>query len=319
MKNILAEIKSGSSRAPVVAEFQILSYEFILTTYSIDDSPSLAEKLIYSMEGDKLDVLISFEDKVLKRQISATPSYCRLHSGKILDSIQEKIPHAVDLLRRHLLESANIKIALNNSLMQFVLLLEKERLESSATLESFIYGYLERHCLVDMSPYLDSSRCGFIVHPLYIDHVAEFFKLKRFKDFPVSAKDAIEFGLSRLPGFKAGVIGNITSEYSGKTVHCDVYSLFATPKEFVRMPPRTAYKQLVKLVEKSKENGANICGLGAFTKVVGDSGVSVHNLSSIPVTTGNALSAAATLWSARYVVDRMNMFETRMVSGRGPP
>ena len=304
----LIEIKNGKRRVPEAREFTLLSHKISLTSYYVDENSLLAEKLIYSMENTKADILISIEDKVLKRQISSTPSYCRLHSGKILDSIEEKLPSAIRILKKHIQGISGTRISMNNSLMQYILLLEKEKIDSSGTLESFIYRYLEENCLVDMTPHLDAERCGFIVHPLYIDHVAEFFKLKKdLKNYPPHIKDTIEFGLSRLPGFKAGVIGNITSEFNGKTIHCDIYSLFATPKEFVRMPPKTAYKQLVKLVEKSKDNGANICGLGAFTKVVGDSGVSVHNLSSIPVTTGNALSAAATLWSARYVVDRMNI------------
>ena len=50
-------------------------------------------------------------------------------------------------------------------------------------------------------------------------------------------------------------------------------------------------------------------GLGAFTKIVGDAGVTVNKHSPIPVTTGNSLSAAATLWAAKYAVNKMNLVE----------
>jgi predicted amino acid dehydrogenase len=48
-------------------------------------------------------------------------------------------------------------------------------------------------------------------------------------------------------------------------------------------------------------------GLGAYTKIVGDAGVTIDRLSPIPVTTGNSLSAASTLWAAKLAVERMNL------------
>jgi predicted amino acid dehydrogenase len=53
-----------------------------------------------------------------------------------------------------------------------------------------------------------------------------------------------------------------------------------------------------------------LIGLGAYTKVIGDAGVTVARRAPIPVTTGNSYSAAATLWAARVMVERMG-FVTR--------
>ena len=50
--------------------------------------------------------------------------------------------------------------------------------------------------------------------------------------------------------------------------------------------------------------GAQIVGLGAFTKVVGDAGVTVARRASIPVTTGNSLTIAATLETAKLTARR---------------
>ena len=50
-------------------------------------------------------------------------------------------------------------------------------------------------------------------------------------------------------------------------------------------------------------------GLGAFTKVVGDAGVTVARKSSLPITTGNSYSASGALWAAHEAVDRLGLLE----------
>jgi predicted amino acid dehydrogenase len=59
----------------------------------------------------------------------------------------------------------------------------------------------------------------------------------------------------------------------------------------------------------SKRLGAQIMGLGAFTKVVGDAGVTVAKLADIPVTTGNSYSASGALWAAADAVRRMGLIK----------
>ena len=43
-------------------------------------------------------------------------------------------------------------------------------------------------------------------------------------------------------------------------------------------------------------------GLGAFTKVVGDAGVTVAKRAPLPITTGNSYSASGALWAAHDAV-----------------
>jgi predicted amino acid dehydrogenase len=59
----------------------------------------------------------------------------------------------------------------------------------------------------------------------------------------------------------------------------------------------------------AKRLGAQIMGLGAFTKVVGDAGVTVAKKASIPITTGNSYSASGALWAAADAVRRMGLIE----------
>ena len=53
--------------------------------------------------------------------------------------------------------------------------------------------------------------------------------------------------------------------------------------------------------------GAQIMGLGAFTKVVGDAGIMVAKRARIPVTTGNSYSASGALWAAADAMRRMGL------------
>jgi predicted amino acid dehydrogenase len=54
-------------------------------------------------------------------------------------------------------------------------------------------------------------------------------------------------------------------------------------------------------------HGAQIMGLGAFTKVVGDAGVTVARRAPLPITTGNSYSASGALWAAHDALLRMNL------------
>jgi predicted amino acid dehydrogenase len=53
--------------------------------------------------------------------------------------------------------------------------------------------------------------------------------------------------------------------------------------------------------------GAQIMGLGAFTKVVGDAGVTVAKRADLPITTGNSYSASAALWAGAEAVRRLGL------------
>jgi predicted amino acid dehydrogenase len=48
-------------------------------------------------------------------------------------------------------------------------------------------------------------------------------------------------------------------------------------------------------------------GLGAFTKVVGDAGVTVAKRAPLPITTGNSYSASGALWAAHDAVARLGL------------
>ena len=66
-----------------------------------------------------------------------------------------------------------------------------------------------------------------------------------------------------------------------------------TPKMMTdKLPLEAVYERIAQCADLAKSYGAEIIGLGAFTSVVGDGGVSVAARSPIPVTTGNSYTIA---------------------------
>jgi predicted amino acid dehydrogenase len=71
--------------------------------------------------------------------------------------------------------------------------------------------------------------------------------------------------------------------------------------------PEFTYRRLLQAAKMAEKMGAQIMGLGAFTKVVGDAGVTVARRSSLPITTGNSYSASGALWAAADAMRRMGL------------
>ncbi len=153
-------------------------------------------------------------------------------------------------------------------------------------------------------------RCAFIIHPLSVKHLALTPGFSWLRSAPKKVVSVAEGAMARVPVFRYGELTRVRSELTGQEVICDIYALCATPRAMLRMDENFIYDQLVAAAEHAHKRGALMIGLGAYTKVIGDSGVTVARRSPIPVTTGNSYSAAATLWAARMMVERMG-FVTR--------
>ena len=65
------------------------------------------------------------------------------------------------------------------------------------------------------------------------------------------------------------------------------------PQQMLELPREEVYNRIVRAIEVGIELGAQVAGLGAFTGVVGDGGVTIAQRVPIPVTTGNSLTIAA--------------------------
>lgn len=167
--------------------------------------------------------------------------------------------------------------------------------------------HIEAQGLRTMAPTV--QRCAFVVHPLERADLFRSPQLAWLKKAPSTIVNLAETAAAYVPGFKYGRISGIVSASTGQEVICEVYALAATPREMRRLNEQLVYDRLVTLAERAKEDGCCMLGLGAYTKVIGDGGLSVSRRSPIPVTNGNSYSAAATLWAAREMVEKLGSFE----------
>ena len=159
-------------------------------------------------------------------------------------------------------------------------------------------------------------RCAFIIHPLSVKHLALTPGFSFLRTAPKKVVSFAESSMARIPVFRYGELTHARSELNGQEVVCDIYALCATPRAMLRMDENFIYDQLVAAAEDAHRRGALMIGLGAYTKVIGDSGVTVARRSPIPVTTGNSYSAAATLWAARVMVQRMGFVKKENEHGQ---
>ena len=67
----------------------------------------------------------------------------------------------------------------------------------------------------------------------------------------------------------------------------------------MELPERTVYRKIVQTGRMAEKLGAQILGLGAFTSVVGDAGVTIAKNLAVPVTTGDSYTVTVAVDAIR--------------------
>jgi len=151
------------------------------------------------------------------------------------------------------------------------------------------------------------NRFAFVIHPLsqeYFKVVKPIEMLSRVS--PPLLMDSIEKVMAYAPPFVYSRIEGIQSP-TGAEAEGWLISVGGTPKEIMSRSPEFTYRRLLAAADMAKKLGAQIMGLGAFTKVVGDAGVTVARRAPLPITTGNSYSASGALWAAHDALLRMDL------------
>lgn len=153
------------------------------------------------------------------------------------------------------------------------------------------------------------NRFAFVIHPLS----KEFLKKDKIVDTisgfaPPAFLDAVEKVVAYAPPWIYSRVTGIKSP-TGAEAEGWLITVGGTPKQMLAHDPEFTYKRLLQAARMAKRLGAQIMGLGAFTKVVGDAGVTVAKKAELPITTGNSYSASGALWAAADAVRRMGLIE----------
>ncbi|HEY3396347.1 MAG TPA: shikimate dehydrogenase [Armatimonadota bacterium] len=145
------------------------------------------------------------------------------------------------------------------------------------------------------------TRFAFVIHPLSVADVSRKRKYRLARYLPDRWVEAA------LLHTKPMMVSEITgirapdgTETSGFFVGCPL-----TAQQLAAGDPRRTVEMVVRCGQLAQEQGANLVGLGAFTSIVGDAGVTVAEKLAIGVTTGNSYTVATaiegTLLAARQV------------------
>jgi predicted amino acid dehydrogenase len=147
-------------------------------------------------------------------------------------------------------------------------------------------------------------RFAFVIHPLSQNYIKNAFPIP--KATPKFVMDKVETLAAHMPPMVYCKMSNIVSP-TGAEAEGWLISVGGTPKEMLSRSPEFTYRRLLQASKMAEKMGAQIMGLGAFTKVVGDAGVTVARRSSLPITTGNSYSASGALWAAADAIRRMGL------------
>jgi predicted amino acid dehydrogenase len=145
---------------------------------------------------------------------------------------------------------------------------------------------------------------AFIIHPVdpKRDVSRKFPFLGR-----VLSEPQIDFFSTFFPPIYISEIEGITSKSTGKVIKGWFIACPYTPRRMLQLPERTVYRKIIQTGRMAEALGAQILGLGAFTSVVGDAGVTIANALEVPVTTGDSYTVAMAVQAIRDAARAMDI------------
>jgi predicted amino acid dehydrogenase len=151
------------------------------------------------------------------------------------------------------------------------------------------------------------NRFAFVIHPLSQEYFKKVKPIELLSNVsPPLVMDSLEKAMAYAPPFVYSKVTGIRSP-TGAQAEGWLISVGGTPKEIMAHDPEFTYRRLLAAAELARGLGAQIMGLGAFTKVVGDAGVTVAKRAPLPITTGNSYSASGALWAAHDAMRRLGL------------
>ncbi len=145
---------------------------------------------------------------------------------------------------------------------------------------------------------------AFIIHPIdpKRDVSRKFPLLGR-----VLNEKQIDFFSTFFPPVYISEINGIQSEANGKEIRGWFIACPYTPRRMMELPERTVYRKVIQTGRLAEKLGANILGLGAFTSVVGDAGITIAKSLDVPVTTGDSFTVSVAVDAIREAANAMDI------------
>lgn len=144
---------------------------------------------------------------------------------------------------------------------------------------------------------------AFIIHPINVkrDVSRKFPTLGKLPMWLINTLSVFfpPVYISEITGVQSVATGR---EIKGWFVACPL-----TPAMMMKLPPSVVYRKIIQTGKLAERLGARMLGLGAFTSVVGDGGITIAKQLSIPVTTGDSYTIAVAVKAIREAAQRMDI------------
>lgn len=144
------------------------------------------------------------------------------------------------------------------------------------------------------------EKFAFVMHPISLKKdIARKYPFVRF--LPESLIEAgVRYKSAMYISHITGVRSLTGTEAEGWFVGCPL-----TARQLTTLPIDEVYRKIIDAIKLAEDRGAKIVGLGAFTSIAGDSGVTVAKSVGIPVTTGNSYTVATAIQGSVRAAEMM--------------
>lgn len=143
---------------------------------------------------------------------------------------------------------------------------------------------------------------AFIIHPLEPkrDVARKYPLLGR-----VLPEPAIDFFSRFWPPVYISHVTGARSAATGKEIEGWLLAVPYTAQRMLQLPPAEVYRKIIAAGRLAERLGAKVLGLGAYTSIVGDGGVTIARALDIAVTSGDSYTAALAVHATREALRRM--------------
>ncbi len=145
---------------------------------------------------------------------------------------------------------------------------------------------------------------AFIIHP--IDPKKDVSRKWPWLGRILTRRQVDFFSLFFPPVYISEITG-VRSASTGKTIRGWFVACPFTPQRMMTLPVNRVYNKIIATGRMAEKLGARILGLGAYTSVVGDAGITIARALDVPVTTGDAYTIDMAVQAVRKAAAEMGI------------
>ncbi len=148
------------------------------------------------------------------------------------------------------------------------------------------------------------AKFAFVIHPIQI-------KKDVARKYPILGKvltePMINWASQFFPPLYISHVTGLISQETGRETTGWLLAVPFTPPTMLSLPHKRVYRKIIGCGKMAEKLGAHVLGLGAFTSVVGDAGITVAQNLDIAVTTGDSYTVAVGVQSLFAAAEQMGI------------